>query len=199
VEPPRRRERLAAARLVFVVDARVSLSLVAGALAGGVDVLQLRDQEATPLHARALARLADGHDALFVVSGRTDLAADGIHFEDEPAPLPDELVLGLSVETAAEAEEARADYLFVGPVWATPTKPGHPGIGLATVREASRTARVPVFAVGGVDASNAAEAAAAGADGVAVIRAIADAADPAAAARALRQSVTSAAGPTMPT
>jgi thiamine-phosphate pyrophosphorylase len=198
MEPAARRERLARARLVFVVDAGCPRELVAGALAGGVDVVQLRDPAATPGAAGVVADLCNEHRALFVVAGRTDLPADGVHFESDRRPAAAGLLVGVSVQTAEEAAAADTHYLFVGPVWPTPTKPGHPGIGLEALRQAAGKARVPVFAVGGVHAGNAAEAVAARAQGVAVIRAIRDAPDPAAAASELRQAVTSAAGPTMP-
>ena len=199
MEPAARGGRLARARLVFVVDTGRPLSLVAAALAGGVDVVQLRDPAATPRDARSLFELCDRNGALFVVAERTGLPADGVHFEREVRPVEDDVLTGLSVQTAAEAARAAADYLFVGPVWPTPTKPGHPGIGIDVLREAARGAAMPVFAVGGIDAAEAAEAVGAGTQGVAVIRAIRNARDPAAAARKLRQAVTSAAGPTMPT
>jgi thiamine-phosphate pyrophosphorylase len=78
------------------------------------------------------------------------------------------------------------DYIGVGPVYATPTKPGRPATGLELVRHAAAHAARPWFAIGGIDATNAAAVLAAGARRVAVVRAIADAADPEGAARALR-------------
>jgi thiamine-phosphate pyrophosphorylase len=74
----------------------------------------------------------------------------------------------------------------VGPVFATPTKPGRPAVGLELVRHAARRARVPWFAIGGIDESNVQAVVAAGASRVAVVRAIGDASDPERAARALR-------------
>ncbi len=77
----------------------------------------------------------------------------------------------------------------MGPVHATPTKPGRPAVGLELVRYAAGHTRLPFFAIGGIDAGNVEEALAAGAWRVAVVRAIADAADPEPAARALREAL----------
>ncbi len=95
--------------------------------------------------------------------------------------------MGLSAGSAEEIAAGReADYLGVGPVFATPTKPDGAAVGLELVAEAARVARVPWFAIGGIDASTLDEVLAAGASRVAVVRAIAEAPDPAAAARDLR-------------
>jgi thiamine-phosphate pyrophosphorylase len=89
-------------------------------------------------------------------------------------------VLGISAAGIAEAEEAAglgAAYVGAGPVWSTPTKPdAGPPIGLRELAAICRAVRVPVVAIGGVDASNAAACIAAGAAGVAVVRAATDAA-----------------------
>jgi thiamine-phosphate pyrophosphorylase len=81
------------------------------------------------------------------------------------------------------------DYIGVGPVYPTPTKPGRPAVGLELVRYATTHARLPFFAIGGIDERNLSEAIEAGAQRVAVVRALADAADPESAARALRMSL----------
>jgi thiamine-phosphate pyrophosphorylase len=99
------------------------------------------------------------------------------------------------VETARRAEADGADYLGVGPVWGTVTKPGlPPPIGLERLAEVAQAVSVPVIAIGGVTAGNAADAVRAGAAGVAVIGAVAGAADPEAAARALRRALDGAGG-----
>jgi thiamine-phosphate pyrophosphorylase len=87
------------------------------------------------------------------------------------------------------------DYVAVGPVHATPTKPGRPAVGLDPIRHAAAHARVPWFAIGGIDPRTIAPVLDAGARRVAVVRAIADAADPEAAARALRGALDRAAAP----
>jgi thiamine-phosphate pyrophosphorylase len=208
VDGAARRERLARARLYLVVEARPGggdpTPLLDAALRGGVDVVQLRDKDLADdalVHAAAAFRRAcDRHGALFILNDRPDLvgaaAADGVHVGQDDAAVPEarsavgpDRLVGLSVSSRAELEAAAgadADYLGVGAVFGTPTKPDAMGSGLELVRAAAVRSRVPWFAIGGVDLSNAAELVAAGASGVAVVRAIRDAEDPEAAARALR-------------
>jgi thiamine-phosphate pyrophosphorylase len=96
---------------------------------------------------------------------------------------------GAKLDAAAGAGRGGAadvDYIGVGPVYATPTKPGRPAVGLELVRYAAEHSQLPFFAIGGVDADNVETVVEAGARRVAVVRAIADAADPAQAARTLR-------------
>jgi thiamine-phosphate pyrophosphorylase len=206
-----RRARLAQARLYFVCDGRPGgralRDVLPGALAGGVDVFQLRDKHAGDRELLRIAAQARAlcHDAgaLFVLNDRPDLAvaagADGVHVgqDDEPVAAaravlgPDRLV-GLSTHGVAQADAAAAldvDYIAVGPVHATPTKLGRPAIGLEPVRHAARTVAVPWFAIGGVDGDTVGAVAAAGASRVVVVRAIAEAADPEQAARDLRAAL----------
>jgi thiamine-phosphate pyrophosphorylase len=101
-------------------------------------------------------------------------------------------IVGLSTHSRDQIEAAAdepVDYIAVGPVFQTPTKPGRLPVGRELVRFASRHARLPWFAIGGIDTRTAAEVVAAGAERLAVVRAIRDAADPAAAARALRAAL----------
>jgi thiamine-phosphate pyrophosphorylase len=202
-----RRRRLEEARLYLVTDARPAAFLDA-VLAAGVDVLQLREKNAADravLEAAQLFRRAcDAHGALFVLNDRPDLAAqadaDGVHVGQDDAAVeearrlvgPDVLV-GLSTHSREQIAAADGvDYVAVGPVWATPTKPGRPAVGLELVAAACELARTPFFAIGGIDETNAAEVVATGARRIAVVRAIRDAPDPAAAARALRAIVSRA-------
>lgn len=199
--------RLAQARLYFVTDSSTSEHALSEALAGGVDVLQLRQKEGTDdeiLTAAATFRaLCDEHDSLFVLNDRPDLAvatgADGVHVgqHDEPVAtvrerVGRELLIGLSThsrEQLATGLETDADYVCVGPVYATPTKPDYPAVGLELVRHAAATVTRPWFAIGGIDGTNVGEVAAAGARAVAVVRAIRDAPDARAAAAGLRTAV----------
>jgi thiamine-phosphate pyrophosphorylase len=203
-----RHRRLAAARLYLVCDLRPGgrplRDVLARALAGGVDVFQLRDKRASDAALLAGAEqaraLCDDAGALFFVNDRPDLAlaadADGVHVGQADAPVAEaraavgsERLVGLSTHGAAQADAATAlgpDYIAVGPVHATPTKPGRPAIGLAPVRHAARAVTLPWFAIGGITPENVGEVAAAGAGRVVVVRAVAEAADPEAAARALR-------------
>ena len=198
---------LADARLYFVTDAAPGESALRGALEGGVDVLQLREKEASDEEilrsAELFRRLCDEHDALFVLNDRPDLAlaasADGVHVGQDDQPVAavreqvgGELLIGLSTHSREQLEaglRTDADYVCVGPVYATPTKPDYAEVGLELVRHAAQVADRPWFAIGGIDASNVGEVAAAGAERVVVVRAIRDAADPRAAAEELRRGL----------
>jgi thiamine-phosphate pyrophosphorylase len=180
--------------------------VLAPALAGGVDVVQLRDKRAGDeqlLAAAAVARrLCDASGALLILNDRPDLVAaagaDGCHIGQDDMSVDEarslagaDAVVGLSTHFPGEIDAAGdADYIGVGPVHATPTKPGRPAVGLELVRFAAAHAQVAFFAIGGIDASNVDAVVAAGATRVAVVRAIADAADPRAAAAGLRAAVT---------
>jgi thiamine-phosphate pyrophosphorylase len=144
---------------------------------------------------------------LFVVNDRLDVAmaveADGVHLGqvDLPVAAARRLwpgrILGRSTHSlsqAVEAEREGADYLGVGPVFATPTKPGRPAVGLGYVGSAAAQVRVPWFAIGGIDTSNVAAVVSAGARRVAVVRAVSDAVDVAGAVRALLSAVSAASG-----
>jgi len=192
------------ARLYFVVEASASDRLLHEALAGGCDMLQLRDHEASYDELIAAAErfrdACDAHDALFVVNDRPEIAlhagADGVHVGQDDLPVDAvrrlvgrELFIGLSTHSPEQFDAglaSEADYLSVGPVWATPTKAGRPAAGLDYVRYAAAHATKPWFAIGGIDETNVAEVAAAGARRVVVVRAIRDADDPRAVASALK-------------
>jgi thiamine-phosphate pyrophosphorylase len=193
---------------------------VDAALAGGVDIVQLRDkgsdgeQRFGPLEARdelaaceILADAARRHGALFAVNDRADIAraagADVLHLGQGDLPVgvareivgPDTLI-GLSShdpEQAAAAAASNADYFCVGPCWPTPTKPGRPAPGLRLVREAAKLGGdKPWFAIGGIDAQRLPEVLAAGARRIVVVRAITAAEDPRAAAEGLRSALAAA-------
>ncbi|HZY57577.1 MAG TPA: thiamine phosphate synthase [Rubrobacteraceae bacterium] len=200
------RDRLQSARLLLVTDPRPDLvARVEAAVRGGVDVVQLRDkhtprEELLPLAAE-LKRICDRAGALFTVNDDIELArlsgAAGVHLGQEDAPIASAReVLGPgaivgqsanSVEEALEAVREGADYLGVGTVYYTPTKPDAEVKGPVLLREIARlNPPVPWFAIGGVTLETAREVAGAGAPGFAVVRAVLDAEDPEAAARELR-------------
>jgi thiamine-phosphate pyrophosphorylase len=201
-----RRARLARARLYLVCGARpgkrAAEPVLRAALDGGVDIVQLRDKHATDEQLVSAAEVFRNScaraGALFIVNDRPDLAlaagADGVHVGQDDMPVAaaraivgPELLVGRSTHSVAQVDAAGgADYLAVGPVHATPTKPGRPAAGLEPVRHAAAHARVPWFAIGGISPHNVGEVIAAGARRVVVVRAIADAEDPEAAAHALR-------------
>lgn len=186
-------------RLYLITGVRPDLAdFLAAAVRGGVDVVQVRektltDRELLPALEQARA-VTERLGIPLVVNDRPDLAllvgADLVHVGQNDLPVEAVRRLGLpagvSTHAPAEIDAADADYIGVGPVYATPTKLGRPAVGLQLVRYAAAHARVPWFAIGGIDAANAAEVIAAGATRLAVVRAIGDAPDPERAARELR-------------
>ncbi|HEX8856388.1 MAG TPA: thiamine phosphate synthase [Thermoleophilaceae bacterium] len=200
-----RRERLRAAHLYLVIEALPDV--VERALAGGVDVVQLRDKELDDeeLHDAALELrgLCEAAGALFIVNDRPEIAlqagADGVHVGQDDVPCPEarrtvgpDLLVGLSTHTPVQVYEARSepvDYIGVGPIYETATKPGRPAVGHDLIGYADAHGQKPFFAIGGIDRTNVAEVARAGASRIAVVRAIRDADDPAAAAAELRGAV----------
>jgi thiamine-phosphate pyrophosphorylase len=210
-----RLERLRRARLYFVTDIRPDLEqLLAAAIAGGVDMVQLRDKSASDEEllagAEVFRRVCDDGDALFWLNDRADLAlrcdADGVHVgQGDMAPAevrrvagPDRLV-GLSTHSPVQLDAAlassAADELSVGPVWETPTKEGRAAAGLEYVRyAAARAGDRPWFAIGGIDLANVRDVIEAGASRIVVVRAIREAPDPRAAAESLRAALEEASG-----
>jgi thiamine-phosphate pyrophosphorylase len=212
------RDRIASAHLYLVCDARSGgrslrrrdkralRAFLDAALAGGVDLVQLRDKtlpdEELMEAASVFRKAADGADALFILNDRPDLVewccADGVHVGQEDGSVADaraavgpDRIVGRSTHAPEQGAAADADpdvdYLAVGPVHATPTKPGRPAAGLEYVAWAAANVTTPWFAIGGLDAGNVGEATASGARRIVVVRAIAGAADPEAAARELRE------------
>ncbi len=218
------RQRLASAQLYLCTDARRERGDLAefadAALAGGVDIIQLRDKGSPgerafgPLEARqeleALATLADAarrHGALLAVNDRADIAlaagADILHLGQDDLPLPvardvvgADALIGRSTHDQAQvsaAIEEQVDYFCVGPCWPTPTKPGRPAPGLALLREtAGAQPDKPWFAIGGIDEDRLPAVLEAGARRVVVVRAITAADDPSAAARRLKDRLAAA-------
>jgi thiamine-phosphate pyrophosphorylase len=190
------------ARLYFVTGI-VEERTLAAALAGGVDIVQLRekdaDADAIVRAGKLFRRLTRAAGALFVVNDSPELAlrceADGVHVGQDDLPVPqvralvgDRLLVGLSTHSPEQIRAAEGvDYIGVGPVYATPTKEGRAPVGLQLVREAAASAPVPWFAIGGIDEQTVEDVVAAGAERIAVVRAIRDAPDPEATARALRR------------
>ncbi len=214
---------LQAARLYLCTDARRGRGdfeqFVDAAFAGGVDIIQLRDKSieaAEELELLAvLKEAAVRHGRLWAVNDRADIAvlsgAPVFHIGQKDLPLNaartllnGNAAIGLSSHSpeqvdaalAAAAGPAALDYFCVGPLWATPTKPGRAAVGLDLVKYAAAAAAgakrqgqpdggVPWFAIGGIDHSNVEQVVAAGASRIVVVRAITEADDPAAAAASL--------------
>jgi thiamine-phosphate pyrophosphorylase len=190
-------------------------AMVAAALVAGVRLVQYRAKDEPAGHGRAevsapddrrrlgqasaLRQLCHRHGALFIINDRIDLAlavdADGVHLGQGDLPPaiarrligPDRLI-GRSTHRIEELRQAVAegcDYVGVGPVNATPTKPGREPVGLAYVTMAAAECPLPFFAIGGIDHTNLAAVRRAGAERVAVVRAITGAAEPGVATAAL--------------
>ena len=177
------------------------------ALRGGASVVQLRDKNASDQEllrqAKQILPITRRFGVPLIVNDRLQVAkeagADGLHLGQDDGPLSearrllgDEALIGRSThspEQALEAEREGFDYIGVGPVHPTPTKPGRPGTGLEFVRFAASNLSVPFVAIGGIDETNIAEAVEAGAVTVAVVRALLGQAQPQEAARRLLRSM----------
>ncbi|MFE5506244.1 thiamine phosphate synthase [Amycolatopsis japonica] len=211
------RARLADARLYLCTDARRGRGDLAefadAALAGGVDIIQLRDKTGgAPIEAKheiaaleVLAEACEKHDKLLAVNDRADVAlavgAHVLHLGQDDIPvslarrvLGDDVVIGRSThsaeQAAAAAGEPGVDYFCTGPCWPTPTKPGRSAPGLDLVRSTAESGTTrPWFAIGGIDTERLPEVLAAGASRIVVVRAITEAEDPEAAAHTLRSAL----------
>jgi thiamine-phosphate pyrophosphorylase len=213
------------ARLYLCTDARRDRgdfeAFVDAAFAGGVDIIQLRDKSLEAAEEleflEVLQAAAQRHGRLWSVNDRADIAslsgAPVFHIGQKDISLGaargflgKDTVIGLSTHSPEQVDAAIAaspgrkglDYFCVGPVWATPTKPGRAAVGLDLVRHAARAIGradeegtgtvegvVPWFAIGGIDLGNVEQVVDAGARRIVVVRAITDADDPAHAAGAL--------------
>ena len=184
-------------RLYLVCEARPR-DFLRRALSGGVDVIQLRDRslddDGVVRAAEDFRAAADEFGVPFIVNDRPDLvaacAADGVHLGQEDGAFPAGGIRGRSTHAPEQAlAEREADYLSVGPVWETPTKPGRPAAGIDYVRWAAEHVDRPWFAIGGIDRDTVHEVVAAGARRIVVVRAITEAEDPEAAAKELRDGL----------
>ena len=196
--------RLTDAQLYLICDAK-SDDFLHAALRGGVDLVQLRMKAAADDEivgtARRFGAACAAYDALLILNDRPDLVvpsgADGVHVgqDDESvasarAVVGEDRIVGLSTHSRAQIDAARGvDYIGVGPVHETPTKPGRPAVGLELVSYAAAQASGPFFAIGGVTPRNVSEIRAAGASRVAVVRALTEADDPEQTARQLKHAL----------
>ncbi len=175
------------------------------AIRGGADVIQLRDKEApTRLFieeaTRVLAITTAAHIPL-IINDRMDVAvavgANGGHVGQEDLPLPiarqilgPGRIIGKSTHRLDQAiigVQEGADYIALGPIYPTPTKPDYPSVGLPLIREVKAQVRIPTVCIGGIDDVTLPEVMAAGARCVAVVRAVCSADDPQRAARHLKR------------
>lgn len=196
-------------RLYVIVDrsalnGRDPVQVAEAAIRGGAEAIQWRDKSAPDTEfletARALQEAIHPTGALFIVNDRVEIAlrvqADGVHVGHQDLSVPEvrarvgsRLLIGRSTHTLEEARQAEADgadYLGVGPVFQTPTKPNYRPVGLELVRAVAPVIQLPWFAIGGIDLGNLPLVLSAGAARVAVVRAVAAASDPEGAARAFK-------------
>ena len=204
-------DRLRTARL-YLVCGEAPDAFLHAALRGGVDIVQLRCKDAEDNRILAagarVAAACSAHGALFILNDRPDLAAelgaDGVHVGQDDASVASarglvghDRIVGLSTHSPDQIDAAAqmgVDYIGVGPVYATPTKPGRSPVGLDLVRYAAGRASMPWFAIGGVDADTVSEVAEAGARRIAVVRALTQSADLPVAARTLLDGLRERAG-----
>lgn len=193
----RRHQQLLASRLYLITSATEQLlNIVEAALQGGLTLVQYRNKPAEDLvkleEAKKLRQLCDRYGALLILNDRVDLAlaveADGVHLGQQDVPIalarqllgPQKLI-GRSTTNPQELKQAiaeGADYIGVGPVYETPTKPGKAAAGLEYVRYAAKESSVPWFAIGGIDLNNLNEVLEGGTQRVAVVRSIMEAEQP---------------------
>jgi thiamine-phosphate pyrophosphorylase len=190
---------------------RSHAELARRAVAGGADVIQLRDKALSCRDllgaAVAIREITRDAGALFIVNDRLDVAlaagADGVHLGENDLPIgearrlaPPGFIIGASVgsvATAVSAEAEGADYVALSPTFATGSKDdAGPGHGLAMLSAVRAAVALPLVAIGGITAGNVGEVIAAGADGVAVISAVVGKDDVTAAARDIRNRIAAA-------
>jgi thiamine-phosphate pyrophosphorylase len=207
------RKELADARLYLCTPDRADLGeFVEAVCRAGVDIVQLRENGLSDrdlLRRAGVAReAAHAAGALFVLNDRPDLAlacaADGVHVGQDDVPpavareiLGPDALIGLSTHAPAELGMARrepVDYVSVGPVVPTPTKPGRTGTGLDYIRTATLLLGedgLPFFVTGGASPESLPDLLAAGARRFVVVRALTQAPDPVSVVHRLRQMVDS--------
>jgi thiamine-phosphate pyrophosphorylase len=180
---------------------------VASCIKGGVNIVQLREKNAEAKEvieaAKAVKKVCSDFAVPFILNDRIDLAleveADGCHLGQDDAPislarriLPKSSILGLSTHSPVELEKGNqtdADYLSVGPIVATPTKPGRPGTTIEYLQYAKKYSTKPFFVTGGVSPESIENLVFAGARGFVVVRYLTESADPEASAKSLRRAI----------
>jgi len=183
---------------------RSTLDIVRAAAKGGITCVQLREKECSTREfidqALTIKDCLKTHSIPLIINDRLDVAqaveADGVHLGQTDMLLAtaknilgDSMIIGISVESlanAVEAEKGGADYLGVSPIYATPTKiDTAPPLGLEGLREIRQAVKIPLVGIGGLNKENSADVVRNGADGVAVVSAIVAADDPESASREL--------------
>ena len=173
------------------------LDAVAAALSGGVDIIQLREKKSDARRiiqlGHKIRQLTSLYNALFIINDRVDIAkivkADGVNLGQDDVEigyardiLGDDKIVGISThepKQAIEACKSGANYIGVGPVFETPTKPGRKSVGLRYVKWASENVvDIPFYAIGGINQENVCQVVENGAKNIEVVRAIINANSP---------------------
>ena len=204
-------------RLYVIVDkaaakARDLAWITDRAIRGGADALQLRDKAASAHtlieEAKRCLQVTKAAGVPLIINDRVDVAvavgADGVHIgqDDLPVSVARQIlgpgrIIGTSTHSlkqALEADRAGVDYLAVGPIYPTPTKPDSSSVGASLISQVKAQVQRPIVTIGGIDQTTLSEVLAAGATCVAVVRAVCAAEDPEAAARALKDMMTQSCG-----
>lgn len=209
------KEALKQARLYLVAGHRMEAGLLAEAVpelaAAGVDIVQLREKE---MEAGDLLRVAEpvaeaclAAGVPFIINDRPDIAmslwADGVHLGTNDLPtryarrILGSAIVGRSTHSVEDITEAVTnqdpDYIAVGPVHETPTKPGRPAAGIDLIRHAAGRVNLPWFAIGGIDESTLDDVMEAGARRIVVVRVITESDEPAEVASRLKQRLSAVA------
>lgn len=199
---------LAGRRFYLCVSDRPDLAdFVDNCIRGGVDIVQYRDKEADAraiLKRGALVRdVCRSHGVPFILNDRPDLAfelgADGVHVGQDDCPvktarriLGPNAIIGLSTHSQDDliaSEREPVDYISVGPINPTPTKPGRPGVGLGYLRFAANESSVPFYVTGGVNPRSIGDLLESGATRFVAVRWLTEAIDPQAHAAELRRAI----------
>ena len=177
------------------------------AIEGGADMIQLRDKDSSASEilkvGRAIRDLTRKKKIPFIINDRVDIAValdvDGVHLGQDDLPIEaarsmmgSEKLIGLSTHSlpqALDAEKKGADYIGVGPIFSTPTKPDYRAVGIDLIREVRDKIKIPFVVIGGIDESNIDEVIAAGARRVAVVRAVCGAKDVRGASERLKERI----------
>ncbi len=200
----KRLKKLLSCRLYLITSPCNNLTnIVRKVLKTGVNMVQYRSKEGTDLEklseAKALSKLCKEFGALLIINDRTDLAlavdADGVHLGQDDMPskivrnlIGEDMLIGKSTHCLDQlyiAQAENCDYLGVGPVNSTKTKPSTQPVGINYVREALQNASLPWFAIGGINSSNLNELYTTGSQKIAVSGAIMNASDPSKASKEL--------------
>lgn len=196
-----KKERLKDAGLYVICD---NAKAAGQSVEGGADIIQLRKKNASHRElfdlACAFKKIASPKDVLLIVNDFVDIAlasdADGVHLGQDDLPieavrriLGKDKIIGLSTHSFHQAKGAEflgCDYISVGPIYSTPTKPDYPAVGLELIGRVRKEVAIPFVAIGGIDSTNIKDVLAQGAIRIAVVRAVCAQDDPKGAARELR-------------